>query len=154
MKDIIKLLNKKDINNAILLKLFINILWFGIALLFLVFVIIYTTLQIIFFNITKKYEIEANERNSKTTWELSDSIINNFNVLIFASISYEFKRFRDTLLWWMNIRKKQWRLYEWTYFASGMITCLFGIWSIYFAIKAWWAWLVPASVIILVQLYL
>lgn len=38
MKDIIKLLNKKDINNAILLKLFINILWFGIALLFLVFV--------------------------------------------------------------------------------------------------------------------
>lgn len=124
-----------------------------IWLLFLVFVIIYTILQIIFFNITKDYEIEANERNSKTTWELSDSIINNFNVLIFASIPYEFKRFRDTLLWWMNIRKKQWRLYEWTYFASWMITCIFGIWSIYFAIKARWAWLVPASVIILVQLY-
>ena len=124
-----------------------------IWLLFLAFVIIYTTLQIIFFNIMKKYEIEANERNSKTTWELSDSIINNFNVLIFASIPYEFKRFKDTLLWWMNIRKKQRRLYEWTYFASSMVTCIFGIWSIYFAIKARWAWLVPASVIILVQLY-
>ena len=124
-----------------------------IWLLFLAFVIIYTTLQIIFFNIMKKYEIEANEWNSKTTWELSDSIINNFNVLIFASIAYEFKRFKDTLLWWMNIRKKQWRLYEWTYFASSMVTCIFGIWSIYFAIKARWAWLVPASVIILVQLY-
>ena len=124
-----------------------------IWLLFLAFVIIYTTLQIIFFNIMKKYEIEANEWNSKTTWELSDSIINNFNVLIFASIAYEFKRFKDTLLWWMNIRKKQRRLYEWTYFASSMVTCIFGIWSIYFAIKARWAWLVPASVIILVQLY-
>ena len=124
-----------------------------IWLIFLVFVIIYTTLQIIFFNITKKYEIQSNERNSKTTWELSDSIINNFNVLIFASLPYEFKRFRETLVWWLKIRKKQWRLWERTYFASGMTTCLFGIWAIYFAIKARWAWLVPASVIILVQLY-
>ena len=69
---------------------------FKIWLIFLAFVIIYTILQIIFFNITKKYEIQANERNSKTTWELSDSIINNFNVLIFASLPYEFKRFSNT----------------------------------------------------------
>lgn len=124
-----------------------------IWLVFLAFVVVYTTLQIIFFNITKKYEIEANERNSKTTWELSDSIINNFNVLIFASLPYEFKRFKETLTSWINIRWKQWRLWEWTYFASGTITCIFGIWSIYFAIKAWWAGLIPASVIILVQLY-
>ena len=34
-----------------------------------------------------------------------------------------------------------------------MTTCTFGIWAIYFAIKAWWFWLIPASVIILVQLY-
>ena len=121
--------------------------------MFLAFVIVYTILQIIFFNITKKYEIQANEWNSKTTWELSDSIINNFNVLIFASLPYEFKRFKETLVWWLNIRKKQWTLSERTYFASGMTTCTFGILSIYFAIKAWWTWLVPASVIILVQLY-
>ena len=38
MKEIIKILNKKDINKVILLKLFINILWFGIAFLFLLFV--------------------------------------------------------------------------------------------------------------------
>ena len=124
-------------------------IWF----MFLAFVIVYTILQIIFFNITKKYEIQANEWNSKTTWELSDSIINNFNVLIFASLPYEFKRFKETLVWWLNIRKKQRTLSERTYFASGMTTCTFGILSIYFAIKARWAWLVPASVIILVQLY-
>ena len=126
---------------------------FKIGLIFLIFVIIYTTLQIIFFNITKKYEIQANEENSKTTWELSDSIINNFNVLIFASLPYEFKRFRETLTWWMNIRWKQRRIWERTYFASAVITSIFCIWSIYFAIKARWAWLVPASIIILVQLY-
>lgn len=124
-----------------------------IWLLFLAFVIIYTTLQIIFFNITKKYEIKANEENSKTTWELSDSIINNFNVLIFASLPYEFKRFRETLTWWMKTKKKQWALGEITYCTSAIITCIFAIWSIYFAIKARWNWLIPASVIILVQLY-
>jgi len=124
-------------------------IWF----IFMIFVIIYTTLQIIFFNITKKYEIKANEENSKTTWELSDSIINNFNVLIFASLPYEFKRFRETLTWWMNIRWKQRRIWERTFFATWMTTCIFSIWSIYFAIKARWNWLIPASVIILVQLY-
>ena len=124
-----------------------------IWLIFMVFVVIYTTLQIIFFNITKKYEIKANEENSKTTWELSDSIINNFNILIFASLPYEFKRFRETLTWWMKIRKKQWTIWERTFFTTGMTTCIFSIWSIYFAIKARWAWLIPASVIILVQLY-
>ena len=124
-----------------------------IWLLFLAFVVVYSILQVVFFNVTKKYEIQANELNSKTTWELSDSIINNYNVLIFASLPYEFKRFQKTLTWWMNMRWKQRRLWERTFFISWIVTCVFSIWSIYFAIKARWAWLVPASVIILVQMY-
>ena len=124
-------------------------IWF----LFLAFVIVYSTMQVIFFQITKKYEIKSNEENSKTTWELSDSIINNFNVTIFASLPYEFKRFSETLTWWMKIRKKQWTIWEWTYFLSSILTCAFWIWSIYFAIKARWAGLIPASIIILVQMY-
>ena len=124
-------------------------IWF----LFLAFVIVYSTMQVIFFQITKKYEIKSNEENSKTTWELSDSIINNFNVTIFASLPYEFKRFSETLTWWMKIRKKQWTIWEWTYFLSSIVTCAFWIWSIYFAIKARWAGLIPASIIILVQMY-
>ena len=38
MKDIIKKLDKKSINNVILLKLFINVFWFAIAILFLLFI--------------------------------------------------------------------------------------------------------------------
>ena len=124
-----------------------------IWLLFLWFVIVYTTIQLIFFNITKKYEIKANEENSKTTWELSDSIINNFNVSIFASLPYEFKRFCETLSWWTKTRKKQWRLGERSFFAWWVTTCVFGMWALYFAIKARWAWLIPASIILLVQMY-
>ena len=36
-----------------------------IGFIFLVFVIVYSTLQVIFFNIMKKYEIQSNEKNSK-----------------------------------------------------------------------------------------
>ena len=124
-------------------------IWF----MFLAFILVYSTLQVVFFNITKKYEIKANEENSKATWELSDSIINNFNVSIFASLPYEFKRFSDTLTWWLKIKKKQRTISEWTYCISWLVTWIFAIWSIYFAIKARWLWLVPASIILLVQMY-
>ena len=120
---------------------------------FLAFILVYSTLQVIFFNMTKKYEIRSNEENSKTTWELSDSIINNFNVTVFASLPYEFKRFSEVLTWWMKIRKKQWTISEWTYCISWLVTWTFAIWSIYFAIKARWQWVIPASVILLVQMY-
>lgn len=124
-----------------------------IGFVFLAFVIVYSVLQVIFFNITKKYEIKANEENSKAMWELSDSIINNFNVTIFASLPYEFKRFSDTLTCWLKTKKKKWTISEWTYFLSAMVTGIFFIWSVYFAIKARWNWLIPASIIILVQMY-
>lgn len=42
---------------------------------------------------------------------------------------------------------------EWTWCLCSVVTCAFCIWSIYFAIKARWAGLIPASVIILVQMY-
>ena len=124
-------------------------IWF----VFLAFVIVYSILQVVFFNVMKKYEIESNEKNSKMTWELSDTVINNFNILTFASLPYEFKRFSETLFGWIKIRGKQWNLFEWTWFLCSIVTCTFSIWSIYFSIKARWAWLVPASVIILVQMY-
>ena len=53
----------------------------------------------------------------------------------------------------MRVKKKQWTRGERSFFASGMTASIFSIWSIYFAIKAWGAWIVSASVIILVQLY-
>lgn len=124
-----------------------------IGFIFLAFVIVYSTLQVIFFNIMKKYEIQSNEKNSKMMWELSDSIVNNFNILTFASLPYEFKRFSESLFGWLKIRGKQWSIFEWTWVIGSIVTCTFSIWSIYFSIKARWAWLIPASVIILVQMY-
>ena len=41
------------------------------------------------------YEIKSNEQDSKTTGELADTITNNFNILTFASLKQEIKRFES-----------------------------------------------------------
>lgn len=126
-----------------------TIIWF----LFIIFIIIYTTLQVIFFKLNKKYELMENEQDSKTMWELSDTITNNFNILTFASLPYEFKRFHENITWRAKLKTKKWMRSEWMFCITWLLTWLFEVWSIYFAIKARWNWLVPASVIILVQMY-
>ncbi len=122
--------------------------------IFVWFIISYVWLQIYFFNISKKYEIISNERDSKATWELSDTIINSYNISIFSSLAYEFKRFSKTLGMSMIYRGKRWSMSERSYVASWVLCWIFSIWALYFSIKARWNWLIQASVVILVQMYL
>ena len=126
------------------------LIWF----IFVWFIISYVWLQIYFFNISKKYEIISNERDSKATWELSDTIINSYNISIFSSLAYEFKRFSKTLSMSMIYRGKRWSMSERSYVASWVLCWIFSIWALYFSIKARWNWLIQASVVILVQMYL
>ena len=126
------------------------LIWF----IFVWFIISYVWLQIYFFNFSKKYEIISNERDSKATWELSDTIINSYNISIFSSLAYEFKRFSKTLGMSMKYRGKRWSMSERSYVASWVLCWIFSIWALYFSIKARWNWLIQASVVILVQMYL
>lgn len=64
-----------------------------VGMIFLVFIIIFTVLQYLFFKWNTKYEIMSNEQDSKTTGELSDTISNNFNILTFGSLPREMARF-------------------------------------------------------------
>ncbi|HBB03635.1 TPA: hypothetical protein DCZ39_01865 [Patescibacteria group bacterium] len=53
------------------------------------------------------YEIKSNEQDSKTTGELADTITNNFNILTFASLKQEIKRFGDTVENWKILAQKK-----------------------------------------------
>ncbi len=128
-----------------------NILLWAI---FIVFIICYVGLQIIFFNIWKKYEILSNEWDSKATWELSDTITNNYNISIFSTLWYEFKRFSKTLWEAMKFKWKRWKTSERSFAASWVLTRIFSFWALYISIRARWNWLIQASVVILVQMYL
>lgn len=123
-------------------------------IVFLLFIICYVSIQVYFFNVSKKYEIESNERDSKATWELSDTIINNFNISIFSSLKYEFKRYSKTLEKAMQLRWKKRSLSERSYVASWILSRIFSLLALYLSIRARGNWLIQASVVILVQMYL
>ena len=122
--------------------------------IFIAFIICYISLQIIFFNIWKKYEIISNERDSKATWELSDTIINNYNISIFSTLLYEFKKFSKTIWETMKFKWKRREISERAFATSWVLTWVFTFWALYISLKAWWNWLIQASVVILVQMYL
>jgi len=128
-----------------------NILLWAI---FIIFIICYISIQIIFFNVWKKYEIISNERDSKATWELSDTIVNNYNISIFSTLLYEFKRFSKTLWEAMKFKWKRWITSERAFAISWVLTWIFTFWALYVSLKARWNWLIQASVVILVQMYL
>jgi len=122
--------------------------------IFIAFIICYISLQVVFFNIWKKYEIISNERDSKATWELSDTIINNYNISIFSTLLYEFKKFSKTIWETMKFRWKRREISERAFATSWILTWVFTFWALYISLKAWWNWLIQASVVILVQMYL
>lgn len=98
-----------------------------IGILFIIFSILFAGLQYLFFKLNTTYEIRANEQDSKTTGELSDTITNNFNILTFASVPREITRFSSVV----NERERLTRVKrmrsEWMFLGSSILIFLFEV---------------------------
>lgn len=125
-----------------------------IWLIFTIFTLIYGILQYIFYKMNIPYEIESNKHDSKITWELADTITNNFNILTFTSLNREISRFTSTLNSWWKITKKTWTRGEWIRLSSDIMLVSFEILVIYFSIKLRWKSLISAWTIVLIQAYI
>ncbi len=125
-----------------------------IWLVFLWFILVFGFFQYLFFKRNTKYEIMANEQDSKTTWELADTITNNFNILTFASVPREIKRFDGVIKEWERLTRVKRMRSERMFFASTVLIFAFEIGAIYLAIKARGAGTISAGVIILIQVYI
>ena len=125
-----------------------------IWLVFLWFILVFGFFQYLFFKRNTKYEIMANEQDSRTTWELADTITNNFNILTFASVPREIKRFDGVIKEWERLTKVKRMRSERMFFASTVLIFVFEIGAIYLAIKARGAGTISAGVIILIQVYI
>ncbi len=121
---------------------------------FLGFVILYSILQYIFYKINIPYEISANEKDSKTTGELSDTITNSFNILTFASLPREIKKFGETVNERKKITVKKRMISERLFFISTILLTTFEILVIYFCIIFRWKWIISTGTIILAQSYI
>ena len=82
------------------------------------------------------YEIKANIQDSKTTGELADTITNNFNILTFASVPREIRRFGGVIKEWERLERVKWMRAERMFFGSTILIFFFEIGTIYLAIQA------------------
>lgn len=107
-----------------------------------------------FFRLNTSYEIESNIQDSKTTGELADTITNNFNILTFASVPREIKRFDGVIKEWERLTRVKWMRSEWMFFGSSILILMFEVGAIYLAIKARGNGTITAGTIILIQVYI
>lgn len=125
-----------------------------LGMIFLGFIVFYSILQYVFYKMQIPYEIKANEQDSKMTGELSDTITNNFNILTFASLSREIKRFGGVIETWKKLTQKKWMRGERMFFISTFLMVAFEISILYYVIVFRWKGLVTAGIIVLVQSYI
>lgn len=125
-----------------------------LGIIFVVFVLVYWSLQYFMYRWNIPYEVEANKHDSKITWDLSDTITNNYNLLTFATLKKELKSFSKTLFFWEKAQKKVWYRWEYIRLFSDFILVWFEVISIYFAIKFWWKDLISTGTIVLLQTYI
>jgi len=125
-----------------------------IGLVFIWFIVLFSIFQYFFFKRNTPYEVRTNAQDSKTTGELADTITNNFNILTFASVPREIKRFSGVVKERERLTRVKWMRAEWMFFISTILIFIFEIGAIYLAIKARGAGTISAGVIILIQVYI
>jgi len=126
------------------------ILW----IIFICFGVLFVALNLRFAKRNLKYERITNERDSKMSWQLSDTITNVFNVMTFASQKREFLSFGKTVNTARDLFRKKWNRITWNYLFLNIFSLTFRIACLGACIYLWWIWNVSVGIIVLAQLYI
>ncbi len=123
-------------------------------IIFIWFWILFVILNLRFAKRNLKYERITNERDSKMSWELSDTITNAFNVMTFASQKREFLSFSKTVNTVRDLFRKKWNRITRNYLFLNIFSLVFRIFCLGACIWLWWKWTISVGIIVLVQLYI
>ena len=125
-----------------------------LGVIFICFWVLFVSLNIWFANRNLKYERTTNERDSKMSWELSDTIINVFNVMTFASQKREFKSYSKTVNTTRDLYRKKWNRMTRNYLFLNIFSLVFRIACLWVCVWLWGSGVITVWVIVLVQLYI
>ena len=125
-----------------------------LGFLFLGFWIVFSLLNILVSKRNLKYERITNEWDSKMTWELSDTVINAFNIMTFASQKRETKSFSKTVETCRVLFRKKWNRFETAFLWISLVSLAFRISCLWICIWQWWLWNIAVWVIVLVRTYI
>lgn len=125
-----------------------------LGLIFIGYVIFNAIFQYYFQRYLWKFEVDANNKDSKLTWALSDAISNNYNISSFGSLKTEKKILSKFLDSWRIAQQRSWNKADWFYFITGLLLIVFETSVIYFAVLFWYRGQLSTGTIVLVMLYI
>lgn len=137
----------------ILFVLYFYVHWL-LALVILIWSVLYVIFSYIFAKFKLRYDIENAEIDTKVSGNLADTITNSITIKLFGGINKEFKSFRSITQKQFQIRKWTWNLSDVNEAVQGALMILLEFVMLYTAVKYFKRGLLTIGDFALIQAYL
>ena len=139
-----------------IIVIFIVLLWIQpiIGIIMLVWTLIFMISNYFFISYKWKFDIDRAQADTRITGVLADTITNNANVRLFASLGFESKRFSEVINDWGIKMRTAWRLDTYASTVQGFAMILLEFLIFYFAITFWAKGMLTIGDFVWIQAYL
>ena len=142
------------ITNVTIILIIIGMQNIWISVWIFVVILIFTWLQYVLYKYIHPYQEKANALDSEQGGLLSDLIINNYTIKLFASEKKEERKYAKLNYDTAHARKIQYHKSIWIWGSSAAIWIILEIGIMYFAIRMWWNGTISLGMIVLLQTYI
>ena len=142
------------ITNVTIILIIIGVQNIWISIWIFVVILIFTRLQYVLYRYIHPYQEKANALDSEQGGLLSDLIINNHTIKLFASEEKEERKYAKLNYDTAHARKIQYHKSIWIWGSSAAIWIILEIGIMYFAIRMWWNGTISLGMIVLLQTYI
>ena len=142
------------ITNVTIILIIIGVQNIWISIWIFIVILIFTRLQYVLYKYIHPYQEKANALDSEQGGLLSDLIINNHTIKLFASEKKEERKYAKLNYDTAHARKIQYHKSIWISGSSAVIWIILEIGIMYLAIRMWWNGTISLGMIVLLQTYI
>ena len=142
------------ITNVTIILIIIGVQNIWISTWIFIVILIFTRLQYVLYKYIHPYQEKANALDSEQGGLLSDLIINNHTIKLFASEKKEERKYAKLNYDTAHARKIQYHKSIWIWGSSAAIWIILEIGIMYLAIRMWWNGTISLGMIVLLQTYI
>lgn len=142
------------ITNVTIILIIIGAQNIWISIWIFIVILIFTRLQYVLYKYIHPYQEKANALDSEQGGLLSDLIINNHTIKLFASEKKEERKYAKLNYDTAHARKIQYHKSIWIWGSSAAIWIILEIGIMYLAIRMWWNGTISLGMIVLLQTYI
>lgn len=142
------------ITNVTIILIIIGVQNIWISTWIFIVILIFTRLQYVLYKYIHPYQEKANALDSEQGGLLSDLIINNHTIKLFASEKKEERKYAKLNYDTAHARKIQYHKSIWISGSSAVIWIILEIGIMYLAIRMWWNGTISLGIIVLLQTYI